>query len=98
MKQDPSIGSGCWYLGQIYINPSDRRIIIRRRSRIGWTINLARPLAIPVFLLICVYALAPFYLLDCYAIDNPWAYFAAFVFVLISLMAFCLSAEKKFAE
>jgi protein-S-isoprenylcysteine O-methyltransferase Ste14 len=95
MEKDPSIGSGCWYLGMIYINPDDRRIIVRKKSRLGWTFNFARPLAIPTLILTCAYVLAPFYLLERLDIKNPWAYVGAYVIALVGLVAFCSWMEKR---
>lgn len=89
MENDPSIGSGCWYLGMVYINPDDKRIIVGKRSRLGWTINIARPLAIPVLLLVIAYALAPTYLLIYFEVESPWALVTANVGMLIGLVAFC---------
>lgn len=94
MEKDPSVGSGCWYLGQIYINPDDPRIIVRKRTRLGWTMNFARPMAIPALLLIIAYALAPTYLLTYFEIESPWAYIAANVGMVIGLMAVCLKMAK----
>ncbi len=95
MEHDPSIGSGCWYLGQIYFNRDDNRIIVRKKRGCGWTLNFARPLAIPTLIVFSAYALAPFYLLNYFDIENPWALITSFLFVLISLMGFCFWIEKK---
>ena len=95
MEHDPAIGSGCWYLGQIYFNRDDKRIIVRKKHGYGWTLNFARPLAIPILILVSAYALSPFYLIDRFNIENPWAYIAAFIVMLVGLMAFCFRMEKK---
>jgi uncharacterized membrane protein len=39
VKQSP------WRLGVIYFNPDDRRLVVRQRRRIGWTLNMAKPIA-----------------------------------------------------
>ena len=37
-----------WKLGCIYFCPADRRVIVPKRMRgFGWTLNFARPLALP---------------------------------------------------
>lgn len=95
MKHDQSIGSGCWYLGMIYINPEDKRIIVRKRTGLGWTLNFARPMAVPTLILTIAYALAPVYLLSHFDIVNPWAYIASYIVMLVGLLAFCSWMEKK---
>jgi hypothetical protein len=40
------------FLGFIYNNPSDRRLIVPRRAGLGWTFNLAHPHARTVVLAI----------------------------------------------
>jgi uncharacterized membrane protein len=40
-----------WKLGIFYFCRSDRRIIVPKRIKgLGWTVNLARPMAVPCFL------------------------------------------------
>lgn len=34
-----------WKLGIIYVNPDDPRLIVRQRTGLGWTLNMARPAA-----------------------------------------------------
>jgi len=34
-----------WVLGVIYVNPDDRRLVVRQRSKLGWTLNMANPIA-----------------------------------------------------
>ena len=34
-----------WKLGVIYADPGDRRLIVRQRSGLGWTLNFGQPLA-----------------------------------------------------
>lgn len=39
---------GNWKLGFLYFCPSDKRLIVPKRIRaLGWTLNFARPLAVP---------------------------------------------------
>jgi hypothetical protein len=89
MGKDPSIGSGCWYLSAIYINPADKRVVVRKRNNLGWTLNFARPTAIPVLVLMIAYVLAPFYLLDHFGVESIGVRIAAFVGMFMGLMAFC---------
>jgi len=39
----PASGDG--WRGLFYVNPSDPRLIVPRRSGLGWTFNFARPVA-----------------------------------------------------
>jgi hypothetical protein len=42
-----------WKLGIFYFCPSDPRIFVPKRMQgFGWTLNLARPMAVPFFLLL----------------------------------------------
>ena len=34
-----------WKWGFIYYNPDDRKIMVPKRTGLGWTFNFARPLA-----------------------------------------------------
>ena len=34
-----------WFLGVIYADPSDPRVIVRHRVGIGWTLNFGQPAA-----------------------------------------------------
>jgi uncharacterized membrane protein len=34
-----------WRLGIIYADPEDRRLIVRQRTGLGWTLNFGRPLS-----------------------------------------------------
>ncbi|QJE94228.1 DUF5808 domain-containing protein [Luteolibacter luteus] len=48
---------GSWFLGVIYFAPRDPRLLVRKRiGSLGWTLNFARPLAIP-FLVASIAAL-----------------------------------------
>jgi uncharacterized membrane protein len=47
-QEDPSN----WRLGFLYINPKDKRLFISKRYGIGWTFNLANPMAIIIMLAI----------------------------------------------
>lgn len=52
-----------WKLGFIYFCRADQRIFVPKRIRgLGWTLNFARPLAVPVlgFLLAVVYGVLEF--------------------------------------
>ncbi len=43
-----------WKLGLIYYNPNDPTIFVEKRMGIGWTINMANPIAVSGFILFIV--------------------------------------------
>ncbi|WP_077622557.1 DUF1648 domain-containing protein [Sediminibacillus massiliensis] len=45
-----------WKLGQFYYNPNDPALFLEKRFGVGWTLNLARPLAWVLFLSIIILA------------------------------------------
>jgi uncharacterized membrane protein len=45
-----------WKLGQFYYNKNDPALFLEKRFGIGWTVNLARPLAWITFLVIILLA------------------------------------------
>jgi uncharacterized membrane protein len=38
-----------WKLGIIYVDPADRRLLVRQRIGFGWTLNFGQPLAWVLF-------------------------------------------------
>jgi uncharacterized membrane protein len=46
----PAGGDG--WRGLFYVNPSDPRLVVPKRSGLGWTFNFARPIAWVVFTLL----------------------------------------------
>jgi len=100
-NKDPSIGSGCWHAFFFYFNREDPRIIIPKRIRsMGWTVNFARPMAIPLTLIIIAIVLAPFKALEYYEIKSGGAYILTFIAVFIGLIAFCsrMSDPSRFEK
>jgi uncharacterized membrane protein len=43
--------SESWRGGVFYYNPSDNRLLLPKRTGLGWTINFGRPLAVVITLL-----------------------------------------------
>jgi Family of unknown function (DUF5808) len=39
------VTSSPWRLGVFYVDPSDRRLIVRQRTGLGWTLNFGHPMA-----------------------------------------------------
>jgi uncharacterized membrane protein len=45
-----------WKLGVIYFDPDDRRLIVRQRTGLGWTLNMAKPIAwVVVFVVVAIF-------------------------------------------
>ncbi|MDF7802037.1 DUF5808 domain-containing protein [Pontiellaceae bacterium B1224] len=80
--------TGCWYLSIFYINPDDPRMIVKRKSGLGWTLNLAKPLAIPVLLLQIAFIYAPFKALEYFDINPGGYHVLAGIIVFMCLITF----------
>jgi hypothetical protein len=73
-----------------YFCKEDPRIIVPKRLRgLGWTLNFARPLAIPVFGAICLFLYAPFYALDSFVANYQGYDWMLVAFMLVLLCVFC---------
>jgi len=82
--------SGTWILGVLYFNRNDPRIIVPKRFRsMGWTMNFARPMAVPSLLLMIAVILAPFEILKRLGIDSYSLRGLVTVAEIIGLIAFC---------
>jgi hypothetical protein len=89
-KPDPFQRSGNWYLFSFYFNRKDPRIIVPKRiSSMGWTMNFARPMAIPSLLLMIAVVLAPFEIFDRLQIDSHQARGIIAIIEIIGLIVFC---------
>lgn len=85
-----------WHLLFFYFAPADPRIVVKKRFGIGWTLNFARPLAIPFFvgLLVTFYAsldwLSRFNLSE----SAQWYALFAIIFLLISACAWLANPRR----
>ena len=62
-----------WRFGVIYFCRQDPRIVVPKRSRaMGWTMNFARPMALPVLALIIGLVAGSMRLAESFGLD-PWA-------------------------
>jgi len=78
-----------WYFYFIYFAPRDPRIIVRKRVRgLGWTLNFARPLAIPTLLAVVGLLMGSFKLAATWDLSQP-AQFGVAVVIIIALVNFC---------
>lgn len=89
-KYDPFDGAGCWYFYFVYFNPKDPRVIVsKRQNHLGWTLNLARPMAIPSLLLMIAFMLAPSAVFSHYGIQPNGIYALTMIAEIVALIAFC---------
>lgn len=50
--------SESWVLGVFYYNPDDKRLMLPKRTGLGFTLNFARPMAVILFLFILLVVIA----------------------------------------
>jgi hypothetical protein len=82
--------SGTWILGVLYFNRKDPRVIVPKRYRLmGWTLNFARPMAIPSLILIILAVLVPIEILDYFGIESVNIRGLIIVADILGLIAFC---------
>lgn len=43
-----------WHAGVFYYNPSDDRLLLPKRTGLGWTINFGQPLAVVIASLVAI--------------------------------------------
>lgn len=71
-------------------------MIVLRRNRTGWTLNFARPLALPALAAMVLVLLAPFYAMGMLGTDlhgHDWAFFFA---LIAALSFFCSRAADPY--
>jgi hypothetical protein len=78
-----------WKLGIFYFAPQDPRIVVGRRVRgAGWTVNFARPLALPFTILVIVLFSRAMHAIAFAPIPEPWQW-AAFLGMIVALCVGC---------
>lgn len=88
---------GNWKLGVFYFCREDSRILVPKRIRgLGWTVNLARPLAIPFFLFGLAFLLGIFELIKSFG-NGGDALFAMKVLGGLGFIALCYWFCRKVA-
>jgi len=45
----------CWKLGFIYYNPTDSRVVLPKRTGLGYTLNFAKPISSIIILAILLF-------------------------------------------
>ena len=80
-----------WVCGLIYFCQDDPRVIVPKRLRgLGWTLNFARPSALPMLLLLVGVATLPFEALKYLHWHSPAAWFAMRAAVITGVIWLCV--------
>jgi predicted PurR-regulated permease PerM len=77
-----------WHLLFFYFAPEDPRILVKKRMGIGWTLNYARPLAIPFKIGLIAAFYASIDLLSRFNLSESAQWFALFA-IIILLVGIC---------
>jgi hypothetical protein len=84
-----------WKFHFIYFCQDDPGVIVPKSIRgMGWTLNFARPLAIPALLGMLLFILGPFYLLGRFGVDLNGYDWLLLAFLTIVLCVFCSKAAS----
>ena len=84
-----------WFLYFIYFAPKDPRIIVKKRlGGLGWTLNFARPLAIPTLCAVIGSIMGAFRLAATCDLSQP-AQFGVAAVIIIALVNFCRWMAKS---
>ena len=86
-----------WKYG-IYRCPQDPRVIVPKRIKwMGWTMNFARPSAIPVMLLIIAAIVAPVWVLPCFGVHAINVLLGAILVVVLGVTVLCyyMSSSRR---
>src|SRR5450432_4135489 len=78
-----------WKSGMFYFCKADPRVIVPKRSRLGWTINFGRASAVPVLILSGVFTGLPFFLLALYGFAGTWIWWAAIPAMILIVSLVC---------
>jgi uncharacterized membrane protein len=85
-----------WSGAGFYYCPEDPRVIVpKRRPTMGWTINFAHPLAVPVLLLAFLFPAVPIVLLVRYHIPVQWFIGALAICVCLLVLLSHLEATRS---
>jgi hypothetical protein len=90
-----------WKLGCVYFCRQDPRLIVPKRIKgLGWTLNFARPLALPCLALMIVLLLAPIVLMLALGIERKFWYVAACCVEMVILCCICsrLASSRRYAD
>ena len=78
-----------WHLMFFYICSEDPRLVVKKRvGSLGWTLNFARPLAIPFLLVLIAGIYGVMRLSDMLAFDNKM-HWVSVVLIIIGIVSLC---------
>ena len=89
-----------WYLYVFYFAPKDPRIIVKKRiGTLGWTLNLARPLAIPTLIAVTGVLMGAFRLAATWDLSQS-AQLGVAAVLIIALVNYCrwMANPKRFCR
>ena len=85
-----------WKLGIFYFCRADQRIFVPKRLRLlGWTINFARPLAVPFLGYFCLLVLSFLDLLKCLVGAGGDARFDLKILLALAVVGICYRLCKR---
>ena len=78
-----------WHLVFFYICPADPRIVVKKRiGAMGWTLNFARPLAIPFLVILVAASYGVMRISDMLALGDT-GYWIAVVLLILGIVSLC---------
>jgi hypothetical protein len=88
-----------WHLVFCYFAPKDPRIVVKKRLGIGWTLNFARPLAIPFLAALIAAVFAYMNLLSQIGLSDSGKWMGVFL-LLPLIVALCgwMSNPRRFTS
>jgi hypothetical protein len=95
LSGNPTNWNGCYYSCK-----EDPRIIVPKRSRMGYTLNFAQSAAIPLLILIIIFMGGPLVYLAVHGYNHTWILPAALVFEIGILCAVCswIASPKRYEQ
>ena len=89
-----------WLLYFIYFAPKDPRIIVKKRvGAMGWTLNFARPLALPTLIAVIAVVMGAFRLAATWDLSQS-AQLGIAIVIILTLVNFCrwMSNPQRFCR
>jgi hypothetical protein len=89
-----------WFLYLIYFAPQDPRIIVKKRvGALGWTLNFARPLALPTLIAVIGVFMGAFRLAATWDLSQS-AQLGIAIVIILALVNFCrwMSNPQRFCR
>jgi hypothetical protein len=89
-----------WYLWFFYFAPADPRLVVRKRIHgLGWTVNFARPLAVPLIVGLAVVGWLTFERLSYVEMSENMKWLCVLLFLaMIAALGSWLSNPRRHAK